>query len=66
MFKFDYITKEDNLNWLRIPDHQYKILTVGIPGSGKTNALLTFIHHKPGIDKVYLYAKDPKKAKYKF
>ena len=70
MFDFDFITKEDikehNLNWLRIPDHPYKILTVGVPGSGKTNALLTFIQHKPGIDKVYLYAKDLKEAKYKF
>ena len=70
MFDFDYITKEDikkhNSNWLRIPDHSYKILTVGVPGSGETNALLTFIQHKAGIDKVYLYAKDLKEAKYKF
>ena len=39
MFDFDYITKEDikehNLSWLRIADHLYKILTVGVPGSGK-------------------------------
>ena len=70
MFGFDYITKEDikehNLNWLRIPDHPYKILTVGVPGFGKTNALPTFIQHKPGIDKLYLYAKDLKETKYKF
>ena len=69
MFDFDYITKEDikehNLNWLRIPDHPYKILTFGVPEAGKTNALLTFIQHKPAIDKVYLYGKDLKEAKYK-
>ena len=45
MFDFDYIPKEDikehNLNWPVIRDHQYKILAVGVSGSGKTNGLLT-------------------------
>ena len=70
MFDFDDTTKEDikehNLNWLRIPDHPYKILTVGVLGSGKTNALLTFTQHDPGIDEIHLCAKDLKEAKYKF
>ena len=30
----------------------------------KTNALLNQINHEPGIDKIYLYAKDPYEAKY--
>ena len=30
----------------------------------KTNALLNLIYHKPDIDKIYLYAKDPNEAKY--
>ena len=62
MFNFDYITKEDikehNPNWPEIPNHPYRIL-VGSSGSGKTNSLL-----KPDINKIYLYAKDPYKAKY--
>ena len=55
MFNFDYITKEDikehNPNWSEIPDHPYIIMIVGGSGSGKTNALLNLINHKPGIDK---------------
>ena len=34
--------------------------------SGKTNALLNLLNHDPDIDKIYLYAKDPYKAKYQF
>ena len=33
-------------------------------GFGKTNALLALINHEPDIVKIYLYAKDPYKAKY--
>ena len=44
MFNFDYITKEDikehNSNWPEIPDHPYRILIVGEPGSGKTKSYL--------------------------
>ena len=69
MFDFDCITKEDikehNLNWPVIPDHPYKILTVGAFGSGKTNGLLNVLQHEPGIDKICLYAKDLKEARYK-
>ena len=69
MFDFDYIPKEDikehNLNWPVIPDHPYKILTVEVSGSGKTNGLLNFLQHEPGIDKICLYAKDLKETKYK-
>ena len=34
--------------------------------SGKTDALLNLIKKQPNIDKIYLYAKDPYKAKYQF
>ena len=65
MFTFDYITKEDirepNPNWPQFLDHPYRILIVGVSGSGKTNALL---NHKPDIDKIYLYAKGPYETKY--
>ena len=32
--------------------------------SGKTNSLLNLINYEPDIDKIFLYAKDPFKAKY--
>ena len=32
----------------------------------KTNAFLNLINSKPGINKIYLYAKDPYEAKYQF
>ena len=47
-----------------IPDHPYWILIIGDSGSGKTNALLNLINHKPDIDKIDLYAKDSFDAKY--
>ena len=68
MFKFDYITKEDikehKPNWRKIPDDSYRILIIEGFVSGKTNALLNLINHEPAIDEIYLYAKDPFKAKY--
>ena len=49
MFNFDCIIKEyikeHNVNWLKIPDHPYRIFIIGGSGSGKTNALLTLINH---------------------
>ena len=63
MFNFDYITKEDikeqNHNWPEMSDHLYRILIVGGSGSQKTDTLLNLKNHEPGIDKIYLHAKDP-------
>ena len=39
-------------------------LIIGDSRSGKTNALLNLINHKPDIDKIDLYAKDLFDAKY--
>ena len=67
VFNFNYIKKEDKKehtpNWPKIPDHSYWILIVGGSGSGKTNALLNLINLEPDIDKIYLYGKDPYRAK---
>ena len=57
---------EHNSKWPHIPDHPYRILTVGGSGSGKTNALLNLINNQLDIDKIYLYAKDPYEAKYQY
>ena len=32
--------KEHNPNWPYIPDHPYRMLIIGVSGTGKTNALL--------------------------
>ena len=52
-----------NLNWWYILNHRYKILIIGGLGSGKTNILLNLINHQLDIDKMYLQAKHPLKAK---
>ena len=43
MSNFDYITKEniksDNPHWLKIPDHQYRILIIGGSGFRKRNII---------------------------
>ena len=57
---------ELNSEWPDVPDHPYRILIIGGSGSGKTNALLNLINSQSDIDKIYLYAKDPYKAKYQF
>ena len=63
MINFDDYTNENtikhNSKWLYIPDHPYRILIIGVSGSGETNALLNLINNQPDIDKIYLYAKDP-------
>ena len=70
MINFDDYTNENiiehNLKWPYIPDHPYRILTIGSSGSGKTNALLNLINNQLDIDKIYLYAKDPYEAKYQY
>ena len=58
--------KEHNLNWPYIPDHPYRILIIGGQGTGKTNSLLNLINNQSGIDKIYMYAKDPYEDKYKY
>ena len=70
MINFDNYVNENktkhNKNWPYIPDHPYRILIIGGSGSGKTNVLLNLIDNQPDIDKIYLYAKDPYKAKYQY
>ena len=42
------------------------MLIIGNSGSGKTNSLFNLINQQPDIDKIYVCAKDPYKAKYNF
>ena len=70
MINFDDVTKENikehNINWPQIPDHLCRILIIGGCGSGKTNSLLNIIKKQQDIYRIYLYGKDPYKAKYQF
>ena len=69
MINFDVIKeniKDHNPNWPQIPDHSYIILIFGDSGSGQNNSLFNLINQQPDIDKIYLYAKDPKETKYQF
>ena len=70
MINFDDYANENktehNLNWPYIPNYPYRMLIIGGSGSGKTNAFLNLINNQPDIDKIYLSAKDPYKAKYQF
>ena len=43
----------------------YRILIIGGSRLGKTNTLLNLINKQNDIDKIYLYAKDLSKSKYK-
>ena len=70
MMNFDDYTNENktqqNSKWPYIPDHPYRIPMIGGSGSGIKNALLNLIENQPGIDEIYLYAKDPYEAKYQY
>ena len=66
MINFDDVTKKikkHNSNWLKIPDHPYRVLIVGGLGCGKAISLFNLISHQPDIDKIYLYPKDPFETK---
>ena len=69
MINFDDIVNENktkhNRNWSYIPDHPYRILIIGGSGPGKTQALINLINEQNDIDKMYLYARDLNKPKYK-
>ena len=57
---------DQNPNWPFIYHHTHRILIIVGSGSGKTNVLLNLIkHQRPGLDKIYLYIKDPFESKYK-
>ena len=61
IFNFDNTKEKDNNK-----DWPYRKLVIGPSGSGKTNYILNSIQRDNNIiDKIYLYAKDLEKPKYK-
>ena len=69
IINLDSITNKNNQKhnekWPYIPDHLYRILIIGDSVSGKTNTLLNLLNEQNDIDKIYLYAKNLNKPKYK-
>ena len=47
-------------------DWPFRMLIIGLSGSGKTNTLLHLINNLHPIDRIYLYAKDLSEPKYEF
>ena len=70
MINVDDVTKENieehDPNLPQITNHPHRILIIGGSRSGKTNSLFNLISQQPGIDKIYLYAKDLYAEKYQF
>ena len=70
MINFDnYVNEnktEHNEKWPDIPDHPYRVLIIGGPGSGKRNALMNLINEQEDIDKIYIYARDLSEPKYEY
>ena len=63
----DENNKKNNEKWRCIPDHPYRIIIIGDPGSGKTNTSLNLIKEQDYhdvIDKIYLYTRDLSEPKY--
>ena len=54
--------KKHNGKWPHIPDHPYKILIIGVSGSGKTNTLLHLINEQRDINKIFFVCKRFKQA----
>ena len=54
-----------NPTWPYKPYHSFRILIIGVSGSGKTHVLLNLIkHQQKGIDKIYVHVKDSYQSNY--
>ena len=58
MVKSDDFTKENikehNPNLQQTPDHPYRMLIIGVSGSGRTNSLFNLVSHQPKFKFFYL------------
>ena len=64
MLNLDNIVSNKNEN--ENNDLPFRMLIIGLSGSGKTNALLHLINNFNPIYKIYLYAKDIHEPKYEY
>ena len=66
MLNLDNIVSNKKKSSLEDNDWPFRMLIIGPSGLGKTNTLLHLINDLNPIDKIYLYAKDLCKPKYKY
>ena len=70
MINLESITNESNKKrngkWPYIPDHPYRIILIGVSGSGKTNALINLINEQNDIDKILFHGRDLSEPKYEY
>ena len=64
MLNLDNIVSNKIIN--KNNDWPFRMLIIGLSGSGKTNVLLHLINNLHPIDKIYLYAKDIHEPKYEY
>ena len=66
MLNLDNIVSNKKKSSSENDDGPFRMLPIGISGSGKTNTLLHLIDKFHPIDKIYLYAKDTDEDKYQY
>ena len=66
MLNLDNIVSNKKKNSSENDDWPFRMLIIGLPGSGKTNTLLHLINNFHPIDKIHLYAKDTDEKKYQY
>ena len=66
MLNLDNIVSNKKKSSLKHNDWPFRMLIIGLSGSGKTNTLLHLIDKFHPIDKIYLYAKDTDEEKYQY
>ena len=66
MLNLDNIVSNKKKSSSENDDWPFRMLIIGPSGSGKTNTLLHLINNLHPIDKIYLYAKDIREAKYEY
>ena len=69
MIQVDFTKQNINEHSPRCPvihNYPYRTLIIGASGLGKTNSFFNLKCKQPEFDKIYLYAKDPHEAKYRF
>ena len=66
MLNLDNIVSNKNMGFSEDNNWPFRMLIVGLSGSGKANTLLHLINSLHPIDKIYLYAKDIHEPKYEY
>ena len=66
MLNLDNIVSNKNTGFSEDNDWPFRMLIIGLSGSGKTNTLIHLMNNLHPIDNIYLYAKDIHEPKYEY